>query len=147
MTHSHLPWCFHIVTKSDHCKAPETAPNSLTFLKSALNPTLTLSAYPFPILCSWILFLTTGLTWIKRESSVLYLLGVCFFFIRFFIYFPIVFLSCVHSARKEVQTDCLLILLNAFRKSKDFLFSFYPAELSFSITMVSTQIIITYRQK
>lgn len=69
------------------------------------------------------------------------------YFIEFFIYFPIVFLSCMHSGVKEIQTDFLLILLNAFRKSQDFLFSFYPAGLSFSITIVSIQIIITYRQK
>lgn len=53
----------------------------------------------------------------------------------------------MHSGVKEIQTDFLLILLNAFRKSQDFLFSFYPAGLSFSITIVSIQIIITYRQK
>lgn len=62
----------------------------------------------------------------KRVTYAL-LVRCLLYFIRFFIYFPIVFLSCVHGARKEVQTDCLLILLKAFRKSKDFLFSFYPA--------------------
>lgn len=47
------------------------------------------------------------------------------------------------QGRKDIQTDCLLILLNAFRKSQDFSFPFYPAGLSFSITTVSIQIIIT----
>lgn len=69
--------------KSDHYKAPEITQNHLTFLKSVLNPTLTLSAYLFPIPCSWILFLSPGLTWITRELSMLYLLGVHFILLNF----------------------------------------------------------------
>lgn len=63
-------------------QSPRDSSKQSDFPAISIKP-ITDSAYPFPIPCSWILLLTTSLTWIKRESPMLFLLGVCFILLDF----------------------------------------------------------------